>query len=53
MITVKKSMEIRFNSEGDLALEKILRMYIEVLIRCAFNNNNKYYPQVFFRMIFI
>lgn len=53
MITMKKSMKIRFNSEGDLALEKILRMYIEILIRCAFNDNNKYYSQVFFRIIFI
>ena len=41
-------MRINLNSDNDLSLRKTLEMLDEVIfIRSVFNNNSKFYPQVF------
>lgn len=43
---MKKSMKIKFNLDGR-SLRKTLKMHnVVILIRFAFNVNNKYYPRV-------
>ena len=44
----KDYMEIKFNSEDDLSLNKILKLHILTrIVRSAFEKNGKYYPQIF------
>ena len=40
-------MEIKFNPEGKLPLNKTIEVPIMTIIRVVFHENNKYYPQVF------
>ena len=41
-------MNNKFNSNGNLALNKIIEIPImTILVRAVFCENNKYYPQVF------
>ena len=41
-------MKIKFNSDGDLPLNKLLKFnLITITIRCVFEENGKLYPQVF------
>ena len=47
MVTSQLSMKIRFESDNDLPLGKILNIPVCVIIvRSVFRENNKYYPQV-------
>ena len=44
----KDFMKIKFNSDGSLPLNKILKLYmLTVIVRSVFEEDNKYYPQVF------
>ena len=41
-------MKIKFNSDDELPLNKIVKLPVMVIVdRAAFHENNKYYPQVF------
>ena len=41
-------MKIKFNSDDDLPLNKSLKFHlITITIRCAFEEDGKFYPQVF------
>ena len=41
-------MKIKFNSNGDLSLNKILKLHdLTIIVRSVFEENSKYYPQVF------
>ena len=45
----KDYVKIKFNSDNDLLLNKILKLHILTIIaRSVFEENGKYYPQVFF-----
>ena len=44
----KNFMRIRFNSDGSLPLNKILKRHdLTIVVQFAFQEDNKYYPQVF------
>ena len=44
----KECMKIKFNSDDNLALNKILKLnMLTVVVRSVFQENRKYYPQVF------
>ena len=46
-------MKIKFESDDDLALSKILNIAVCVVIaRSVFQENNNYYPQVFLHVCF-
>ena len=41
-------MKIKFNSDDDLSLNKMLRLHmLTIIIRSIFEEDSKYYPQVF------
>ena len=41
-------MKIKFNSEDDLPLNKMLKLHIlTVIVRTVFEEHGKYYPHVF------
>ena len=41
-------MKIKFNSDRDLSLNKILKLRnLTIIVRSVFEKNGKYYPQVF------
>ena len=41
-------MKIKFNSDDDLPLNKLLKFHImAIIIRCAFSEDGKLYPQLF------
>ena len=41
-------MKIKFNSDDDLPLNKVLKFHLmTIIIRCAFSEENKLYPQLF------
>ena len=41
-------MKIKLNSDDDLPLKKILKLHMLTIIgRCVFEEDGKYYPQVF------
>ena len=44
----KDYMEIKFNSDNDLLLNKSLNFFLmTITIRCVFQEDNELYPQVF------
>ena len=44
----KKYIKIKFNSDDDLPLNKILKLHnLTLLVRSVSQEDNKYYPQVF------
>ena len=44
-----KNMKIKFNSDNDLCLKKILELSNMILVvDSVFHEDSKYYPQVFF-----
>ena len=44
----KKYMKIKFNSDDNLPLEKILKLYnLTIVVRSVFQENRKYYLQLF------
>ena len=44
----KDYMKIKFNSDDDLPLNKIMNPHmLTIIIRSVFEENGKYYPQVF------
>ena len=44
----KDYIKIKFNSDNDLLLNKILKLHIlTIIVRSAFEEDSKYYPQVF------
>ena len=41
-------MKIKFNSDDNLPLNKILKLHnLTIIIRSVFEEDSKYYPQVF------
>ena len=41
-------MRIKFNSDDDLPLNKILKLHmLAIIVRSAFKEDDKYYPHVF------
>ena len=40
-------MKIKFNSDDELPLYKTIEIPTITIVRAAFHENNKYYPQVF------
>ena len=41
-------MKIKFSSEGNLPLNKTLKLHmLTIIVRSAFGEDDKYYPQVF------
>ena len=50
----KDYMEIKFNSDDDLPLNKPLKFHImTIIIRSVFEEDGKHHPQVFFRWRFV
>ena len=48
MIMEKDYMKIKFNSDDDLPLNKLLKFHnITIIIRSVFSENSKFYPQLF------
>ena len=46
----KDFIKIKFNSDDNLPLNKMLKLHmLRVIVRFAFEENDKYYPQAFFR----
>ena len=44
----EKYSKIKFNSDDNLALNWILKLYnLTIVVRSVFQENKKYYPQVF------
>ena len=44
----EKHMKIKFNSDNELPLNKTIEIPItSIVVRAVFNENNKYYPQLF------
>ena len=44
----KDNMKIKFNSDDDLPLNKIIKLQmLTIIIRSVFEEDGKYYPQVF------
>ena len=44
----KDYMRIKFNSDEDLPLNKIVKLrMLTIIVRCVFEEDGKYYPQVF------
>ena len=44
----KDYMKIKFNSDDDLPLNKILKLHmLKIIVRSVFKKDGKYYPQVF------
>ena len=47
MIMIKKYIKIKFISDGELPLNKTIKVpKMVIVIRAIFDENNKYYPQV-------
>ena len=41
-------MKIKFNSDGELPLNKTIEIHnVAIVVRAAFRENNKFYPHVF------
>ena len=41
-------MKIKFNSDDNLPLNKILKLHnLTIVVRSVFQENSRYYPQVF------
>ena len=41
-------MKIKFNSDGNLPLNKMLKLHnLTIVVRSVFQEDNKYYPQIF------
>ena len=50
----KNFMKIRFESNDDLPLGKMLNIPLfEIVVRSVFQENKKYYPQVFLHEMFL
>ena len=50
----KDFMKIKFNSGDNLPLNKVLKLHnLKVIVRSVFEEDSKYYPQVFFRWMFV
>ena len=46
----KDYIKIKFNSDDNLHLNKILKLHnLTIVVRSVFQEDGKYYPQVFFR----
>ena len=44
----KDYMKIKFNSDDDLPLNKLLKfIYLTIIVRTVFEEDSKYYPQIF------
>ena len=45
----KDYMKIKFNSDDDLTLNRILKLHmLTIIVRSVFEEDGKYYPQFFF-----
>ena len=45
-------MKIKFNSDDDIPLNKVLNFHnLTIVIRSIFENDGKYYPQVYLDML--
>ena len=46
----KNYMKIKFNSDNNLPLNKLLKLLnVTIIVRAIFEENGKYYPRIFFR----
>ena len=44
----KDYMKIKFNSDDDLPLNKLLKFHLmTIIVRCVFSEDGKFYPQLF------
>ena len=44
----KDFMKIKFNSDDNLSLNKIIKLHnLTIIVRSVFQEDNRYYPQVF------
>ena len=44
----KYYMKIKFNSDDDLPLNKLLKFHLmTIIVRCVFSEDDKFYPQLF------
>ena len=44
----KDFMKIKFNSHDNLPLNKIIKLHnLTIIFKCVFQEDNKYYPQLF------
>ena len=44
----KDYMKIKFNSDDDLLLNKLLKFHLmTIIIRCVFSEDGRFYPQLF------
>ena len=44
----KEYLKIKFNSDNNFPLNKVLNLhYLTIVVRSVFQEDNKYYPQVF------
>ena len=47
-------MKIKFNSDDDLSLDKSLKFHtMTIIIRSAFEDDGKFYPQILFKWMFV
>ena len=47
-------MKIKFDFDDNLPLNKMLKLHmLTLIVRSVFEEDGKYYPQVFFRWMFV
>ena len=50
----KDFMKIKYNIDDNLPLNKMPKLHmLKVIVRSVFEEDGKYYPQVFFRWMFV
>ena len=48
---VKDFMEIKFNTNDNLPLNKPLKLHLlTIIVRCIFEEDGKFYPQLYLRL---
>ena len=48
----EKYLKIKFNSDNDFLLKTLELNSMRMVVRAAFNKDNKYYPQIFLSLMF-
>ena len=48
----EKYLKIKFNSDNDFLLKTLELNSMIMVVRTAFNKDNKYYPQIFLSLMF-
>ena len=48
LVNIKNYMKIKFHSDDNLPLNKIIKLHmLRIIVRSVFEEDGKYYPQVF------